>query len=229
LLLWWVMVAMVVRISPFRFSPRRGWSLEQFRRAGGGWFSWCGRRCEGGGRLRELLSPALFFVGVELLLARRRRCWGCAGVGSELADELRWCVYRSLRQQRSPKLLRGLMQVGVVACAIGPLLTAGVDRGVSPADVASSFFRSRRSRRVDTAATSTRRGPLKVRSGDLAAASEGFASPSGEVELLKMAAADLRGARGLDCFSSLFLGFFLQFGDCCPSVWLVPVFSCFLT
>ena len=157
LLLWWVMAAAVARISPSRFSPRRGWSSEQFRRAGGGWCSWCARRCEGGGRLRELLSPAFFFVGVELLLARRRRCWGCASVGSELADGFRWCLYRSpVVLQLFPKLRCVRMQVRVLALASVSVLTAGEDRGVAPADVPSAFFRSRRLRRVATAATSTR-------------------------------------------------------------------------
>jgi hypothetical protein len=217
LLLWWVMAAAVARISPPRFSPRRDWSSDQFRRAGGGWCSWCGRWCEGGGRRLELLSPALFFVVVELLLARRRRCWGCAGVGLELADGLFWCLYRSpVVLQFVPKLLCVQMQVGVLALASFSVLTAGVNRGVSPADVLSASFRSRRPRRVAAAATSTRRGPLKVRSGDLAAACGGFVSPSGEVELSKMAVADLhrlRGARGLDCFLVSFRVLFVIWGQ----------------
>jgi hypothetical protein len=163
-------------------------------------------------------------LGILVLPLLPRFVGGCF-----VAIEEPWrLLYRSLLRQRSPKLLRVLMQVGVVAFAAGPVLTTEVARGVSPGDVPSSSSRSRRPRRVATAATSTRRGPLKVRSGDLAAASEGFVSPSGEVELLKMAAADHRGARGLDCFSSFFLGFVLQFWDNCPSVWLVPVFSCSL-
>jgi hypothetical protein len=156
------------------------------------------------------LSPAFCFVFVELLLHLRWKCWGCGGVGSALVGGRCCCLYRSLfwvKLQLFLLLWRVLLQAGVLVLASDPALTAGVDRGVSPADVPSASFRSRRPRRVATAAPSTRRGPLKVRSGDLAAATGGFVSPSGEVELSKMAAADcvrLSGARGLDCVFHVF-------------------------
>jgi hypothetical protein len=104
--------------------------------------------------------------------------------------------------QLFPKLLCERMQVGVLVFASISALTAGEDRGVAPADVLSSFFRSRRLCRVATAVTSTRLCPLKVLSGDLAAARDVFASPSGEVTMSAMVAADLRlrRAQGLDCF-----------------------------
>ena len=69
-------------------------------------------------------------------------------------------------------------------------LTVGLNRGVTPADEDSSASRSRRSRRVAHAATSTRCIPLQVRSGDLAAASIIIVSPSDGATVAFQAAAD---------------------------------------
>jgi hypothetical protein len=66
--------------------------------------------------------------------------------------------------------LGGFLQVCVLALAGVRSLTVGTNRGDAPADVLPSGLRSRRSRRVATAAISTRWLPLKVCSGDLAAA-----------------------------------------------------------
>ena len=61
-------------------------------------------------------------------------------------------------------------------------LTVGVERGVAPADVHLTSARSRRSRRVTLAATSTRIDPPEFQSGDQAAACWCPLSSSGEVE-----------------------------------------------
>jgi hypothetical protein len=61
------------------------------------------------------------------------------------------------------------MQVFKLASASGVDLTAGVVRGVAPADMLITSARSWRPRRVIVAANSTRRCPLKDYSGDKAA------------------------------------------------------------
>ena len=110
-------------------------------------------------------------------------------------------------------------------------LTAGESRGVSPADVLLDSFRSRRLRRVTTAATPTRCFPLQVFSGDLAAADRCLVSPSGEVETSVSAEADLlphRRSRGLVCIL-LFCRVLSVICGQLVQIWIVPVFSVFLT
>jgi hypothetical protein len=86
-------------------------------------------------------------------------------------------------------------------------LTAGRIRAVCPADVLSSFFKSRRLRRVGDAATLTRLRPLKFPFGDLVAVCWCFGVISGERARCFQAAADRAESRrhqGLVCgFSSL--------------------------
>lgn len=121
--------------------------------------------------------------------------------------------------QLLPVLFVVLLQAWRLARAGVLGLTAGEVRGAAPADVALAFARSRRPRRVDTAATSTRSSPLKFLSGDSAAACGGFFSPSGEDVAPVRAAADRlwrRRSQGLSCYFFLFQGSFCISGTAVP-------------
>ena len=103
-----------------------------------------------------------------------------------------------------------------MAVAIDFGLKAGVVRGVAPADLPLTSARSRRSRRVTHAATSTRVPPLKLHPGDTAAACNWFFSLSGEDEALVQVAADLvlcRRSQGLVCYFLVCGGPFCIFGS----------------
>jgi hypothetical protein len=122
---------------------------------------------------------------------------------------------RSLLQRLQLFRLLKLLQVMELAHAFASDLTVGVDRGVAPADVPLAFARSRRPRRVVTAATSTRILPLQVFSGDIAAACGGFVFLSGETRAFVQAAADLdpcRRIRGRSCNFAFFQGSFCNLG-----------------
>lgn len=93
--------------------------------------------------------------------------------------------------------------------------TAGTNRGVAPADVPPSVFRSRRPRRVVFAATTTRWFPPKVLPGDIAAAGVVFVSPSGGATAIVRAAADSSvqsWVQGLGCNFLFFRGLSAKFG-----------------
>jgi hypothetical protein len=150
-----------------------------------------------------------------------------AGAGSGAGGGVSGVLYRSLFlvNLQLSLLVWSLMQVEVLVVASELVLTAGVDRGVAPADVPSASSRTRRPRRVATAASSKRPGPPKVQAGVLAAAMGCFVSRSGEFEAALMAAADLvllRGARGLGCNFFVFQGSFCMLGTAVP----VLVVSC---
>lgn len=133
--------------------------------------------------------------------------------------------------QLLPTLLCEFLQVLLLVLASDLDLTDGVNRGVSPADTATSSLRSRRPRRVEDAATSTRLGPLKVHSVDTAAACGRLFSPSGEVEVSVDAAADHvhhRRSQGPTCYFSFFRVLSVFLGQL-SHVWNDRVVSCFLT
>jgi hypothetical protein len=135
----------------------------------------------------------------------------CSGA----VEELWRLLYRSLLQRLQLFLLWKFLQVMELAQASAIDLTVRVDRGVAPADAALAFARSRRSRRVVTAATSTRTLPLQVFSGDLAAACWCFVFLSGEALAFVQAAADLdpcRRIRGRSCNFVFFQGSFCNLG-----------------
>jgi hypothetical protein len=147
------------------------------------------------------------------------------GDGSGLPDPRR--PVHGVRAPRSaeaglqllPVLFVVLLQAWRLARAGVLGLSAGEVRGAAPADVALAFARSRRPRRVDTAATSTRRSPLKFLSGDSAAACGGFFSPSGEDVAPVRAAADRlwrRRSQGPSCYFFLFQGSFCFSGTAVP-------------
>jgi hypothetical protein len=139
-----------------------------------------------------------------------------------------WCLWPLLEAAMAlplyllfPVLLRVLLRVKALVSAGETDSTAGVNRGVAPADVSSAFLRSWRPRQVAAAATSTRLSPLKVCSGDSAAACWCFFSPSGKVEASMQAAADLiqrRRSRGLGCSFSSFQGSFCKLGTAVPGL-----------
>jgi hypothetical protein len=119
--------------------------------------------------------------------------------------------------QLLPLLRHKLLQALLLAPASWSGLTAGEMRGVSPADLRSTFFRSRRPRRVETAATSTRFIPLQHLSGNTAAAGDASSSaPARSTRWLRRwQILDVpEDPKGLFVFS-VCLGFFLKFGDSC--------------
>lgn len=100
------------------------------------------------------------------------------------------------------------MQVRALPAGVADL-TAGRNRGVSPADVLPFVFGSWCSRQAAYAATPTRRVPLQVLTGDPAAACESFGVVSIGTARPLCAAADwacFRGGRGPSCNSSFFQG-----------------------
>jgi hypothetical protein len=126
-------------------------------------------------------------------------------------------------------LLCVLMQAFKQAPASGLGLTAGGVRGGAPADTLITSARSRRSRRVIQAATSTRRCPLKDFPGDTAApAGASSFAPAWRIRCWRrriVVCAEDR--KDLDAFFffprvlSVFLGQLSKF-------WTVRVSSCFL-
>jgi hypothetical protein len=111
----------------------------------------------------------------------------------------------------SPAVLAAVLQVVRPAFVGVSDLTAGWIRVVCPADVLSSFFKSRRLRRVGVAATLTRLRPLKFPFGNLPAVCWCPGVFSGERARCFQAAADRAESRrhqGLDCVFSFFQGAF---------------------
>ena len=152
------MPSLAVRVSarPALRSPRvvsAAWNksasslflLVGLAAAGGGSRSRLSIRvdCSGGGHL-----------DVDFVLVPRRRGDAGSGVAMRILS-----LFRSVDLQLPP--LRELLQAMVLVSASTGGLSTGEIRGVSPADVLTAFFRSRRLRRVVHAATPTRLGPLK--------------------------------------------------------------------
>lgn len=146
----------------------------------------------------------------DFALRPRPRCGGvCSGAGGRSFRFVQECDF-------SPAVpLFVLPRVMAPVSAGEADLTAGSNRGVAPADMLLSCFRSRRLRRVATAATSTRLGPLKIRAGVSAAALFGFVFLSDGATTPSRAAADFflqTSARGLGCFFVFSQGPFCNVG-----------------
>jgi hypothetical protein len=167
-------------------------------------------------------------VRIFLLLVSFACCHG----GRRLEMEERWFSCRFwVFLQLFPVLLRVLRRVMMLVFAGETDSTAGVIRGAAPADVPSASLRSWRSRRVATAAISTRLSPPKICSGDSVAACWCLFSLSGEVEASMQAAADLfqlRRSRGFGC-NFTFFRVLSVIWEQLSWVWMVPVTTCFLT
>jgi hypothetical protein len=141
-------------------------------------------------------------LGVDFVSVLRRRGDACSGVDVEL-----WTLFRSVLFAAVPS--GELLQVLKLASA-GVDLTVGVLRGESPADGVSLLLQSRLCR-VALAAISTRLCPLKVLSGNTAAASWCLAFVSDETGRFRQAAAERacsRRTQGLSCFFTLLQGSF---------------------
>lgn len=98
-------------------------------------------------------------------------------------------------------------------------LTAGVNRGVAPADAPLASARSRRPRRVTDAAISTRTFPLQVYSDDSAAPCWRLVFLSGEAHASIQATADfnLHGrSQGSFCLFVVVQGLFCNIGTAVP-------------
>jgi hypothetical protein len=111
------------------------------------------------------------------------------------------------------------LQVGRPALVGDSDLIAGRIRAVCPADVLTSFFKSRRLRRVGVAATSTRLRPLKLPSGYLAATCWCFGVISGERARCFQVAADraeCRRHQGPVCIFSFLQRVFCSLGTAVP-------------
>lgn len=137
----------------------------------------------------------------------------CSGAGGRSIGFVQECGF-------SPAVpLCVLLQVMAPAPVGVADLTVGTNRGVAPADMLLSCFRSRRLRRVATAATTTRLGPLKIRTGDLAAAPVGFVFLFGGAMTASRAAADSFvqiSSRGLVCICVVSQGLFCIVGTAVP-------------
>jgi hypothetical protein len=179
--------------------------------------------------LLELTMALAFFMVRTFWFSASCSC--CHG-GRRLEMEDRWfsCLFLVVFRL-VPVLLRVLLRAMLLVFAGEAGSTAGVFRGVAPADVLFASLRSWRSRLVDTAATSTRLSPPKFCSGDSAAACWCIFSFSGEVDALLQAAADLfqhRRSRGPGCNFTFFRVPSVIWGQL-VRVWMVLVTSCFLT
>ena len=141
-------------------------------------------------------------LGVDFVSVLRCRGDACSDVDVEL-----WTLYRSILFAAVPS--GKLLQVLKLAFA-GVDLTVGVLRGESPADVVSLLLQSRLCR-VALAAISTRLCPLKVLSGDSAAASCCLAFVSDGTGRFRRAVADRacsRRTQGLSCYFTFLQGYF---------------------
>jgi hypothetical protein len=144
----------------------------------------------------------------------RPRCDGaCSGAGGRSFGCVQECGF-------SPAVpLFELLRVLLPAPAGGAGLTAGSNRGVAPADGLLSGSRSRRPRRVTSAAISTRLSPPKVRAGDPAAAWCGVVFLSGGATAAVRAAADSleqKSFQGPSCYFLVCQGLFCIVGTAVP-------------
>jgi hypothetical protein len=211
-----------------RSSPRRRSSRLCWRAFGGGL---------AGVALARWASPCREFWSSRLLPRARVACSGGAGKfvedggdGSGSPDPWRPCTGVQAPRvaeaflQLLPPLWYKLLQVSLLAPASRPGLYVGEIRGVSPADLRSISFRSRRPRRVETAATSTRFLPLKYLSGNTAAAGDA-SSCSPARQRIGFCAEDPKGLVVIFCFSRVLSVLWGQLSH----VWTVLVISSFLT
>jgi hypothetical protein len=226
-----VVVVGLVGVMPFwSFSPEFAGGFWWSASSPLCWFPWW--RLSGGGRSGWSSFNKLVFgperVWIFLFLASSSCCHG--GRGREVEE--RWISRLYLVDiQLFPFLLCELMRVSSLAPAGETDLTVGVNRGVAPADVLLASLKSRRLRRVEDAATSTRLSPLKICSGDPAAACWCLFSPSGETTASMQAVADLvvyRRSQGLSCCFTFYGVLSVIWGQL-PRFWMVLVASCFLT
>ena len=203
-------------------SPPRQRSSGFCRRASGVGFV--------GGVLARWTPPSREFWSSQLLPRARVGCSVDAGKfvedggdGSGLPDLRHPCTGvqapRAVEAflQLLPLLRCKLLQVSLLASVSRPGLTVGEMRGVSPADLRSTSLRSRRPRRVDTAATPTRYIPLKYLSGNLAAAGDASSCSPARMKcrLRRWPILDVPEDPKGSFVILVWLGFFLKFGDSC--------------
>lgn len=203
-------------------SPPRRRSSGFCRRASGFGFA--------GVVLARWASPSREFWSSRLLPRARVDCSDGAGKlvedggdGSGLPDPRRPCTGvqapRAVEAylQLLPLLRCKLLQALLLAPASSSGLTVGGMRGVSPVDVRSTSLRSRRPRRVENAATSTRFCPLKYLSDNTATAGDASSCSPARLKrrIRRWPILDVPEDPKDSFVILLCLGFFLKFGDSC--------------